>query len=184
MIIRLLSYNVRDLSKAKKRIQVKAFMRSLPYPLDFMVGQEHKLRAHNIHLLQSIWPSAKFIVAPIVDRAHVERNASIPAGCSGVFLAIGPKWQQFITSSRTLQSKRACWAHLEPPLLGRLGVIAVYAPNVDSERARLWHKIADYMEANRKWFFVGDFNNVEALADRRGGSVESWLEEKKGGRID
>lgn len=147
-----------------------------------MAGQEYKLQAHNLKCLQFIWPSATFVAAPALDGIHVERNDNVLAGGEGVFLAFGSKWHQYFTTTGILQSDKACWAHFEHPQLGRFSVLAVYAPNKDSKRAELWHEIVDGMDPHQKWFFVGDFNNVEESVDRRGGSGRVlWAERSEHG---
>lgn len=85
-------------------------------------------------------------------------------------MAIGVKWHQIMTANGILNSGRAVWAHFEHPLVGHFGVIALYAPNIDMERAELWHEMAGNLDKNRKWFMAEDFNNVEDFCDRRGGS--------------
>lgn len=77
---------------------------------------------------------------------------------------------RIISASGVVPSQRAAWCHLEHPKFGKIEVLVVYAPNFDSERATLWNELADLLDKNREWIVAGDFNMVEALQDRRGGS--------------
>lgn len=85
-------------------------------------------------------------------------------------MAIGPKLKGHITASGIIPSRRAVWCHIDHPKSGAFGVLAIYAPNEDSNRATLWHEIANLMDKNREWIVLGDFNMVEVALDRRGGS--------------
>lgn len=49
------------------------------------------------------------------------------ASHGGVFLAIGTRMRGFVIAKGILPSGKACWAHLDHPKLGRIGVLAVYA---------------------------------------------------------
>lgn len=71
------------------------------------------------------------------------RNPNVIVGCGGVFLAIGPRMQQFVTDKGIVPSGRATWTNFEHPSLGKFGMIVVYSPNEPHFRARLWSEIAD-----------------------------------------
>lgn len=89
-----------------------------------------------------------------------------------MFLAIGPKLKGYITNSGIFPSSRVTWCYIDHPKSSRFGVMAIYAPNKDVNRAALWHKIVDSVDNNREWIFLRDFNMVEAATDRMGGSGE------------
>lgn len=110
----------------------------------------------------------------------MRRNPSVPAGCGGVFLAIGPQLNFFVYASGITTSERVAWVHLDHPLLGKIGILATYAPNGDKYRARFWNELADSIDPSRNWIVLGDFNMVIALEDRRGGSSRILAGREKG----
>lgn len=126
---RAMTYNIKGLSKPLKRIKVRTFLQGLHHPLDILSGQEHKLRKANLPWIQSIWPIAHIISAPALDGAPARRNHCVHAGKGGVFLVIGPQLKIFMTSKGTLPSKCVVWAHLDHPMLGKVGILSLYAPN-------------------------------------------------------
>lgn len=55
--------------------------------------------------------------------------------------------------------------------MGQDSIGAVYAPNNHKLRlATLWQELIVFLDKNRSWIVVGDYNMVETLEDRRGGS--------------
>lgn len=77
-------------------------------------------------------------------------------------------------------SQRVAWAHLEHPKLGKIGLLAVYAPNGVNERKQLWTKIVDQLDKHREWIIGGDFNMVGASSDRKGASSKILQGVEKG----
>lgn len=59
---------------------------------------------------------------------------------------------------------------MDHPQMGRIGIIAIYAPKFYHERASLWHELADTLDKSRSWILAGDFNMVESCTDHKGGS--------------
>ena len=56
---------------------------------------------------------------------------------------------------------------------GILGILNVYAPNHASARAEFWSRIASSLLRANCWCMGGDFNMLESLDDRVGGSQTS-----------
>lgn len=132
----------------KAKLKLQMMLQGVVHLLDFLCAQEHKIQSHNIDWLQTMWPTALFGSSP-VDGANARRNNRVPARCGGVFLAIGPKLKDFVTTIGILPLGRATWAHFDHPILGILGVLAIYAPSDGSSpRARLWHEISDSLDTN------------------------------------
>lgn len=121
---------MRGIMKLKDRIKVQTLLQGLAYPLDFLCGQEHKIKRHNIDWLQSFWPMARFVSSPAEDGVNARRNNRVPAGYGGVFIAIGPKFKDFVIATSALPFGRATWAHFDHPVLGNFGVLAIYAPSI------------------------------------------------------
>lgn len=167
---RMMSFNMRGLTKVEKRIKVQHLLKTLAHPIDFLCGQEHKIRKAHIGWLESIWPVASFIVAPAIDSVNAKRNNKVPAGCGGIFLAIGPKIKDFVTTNGITPSTRVFWAHVDHPALGNIGILSLYAPNARKDHTKLWHELADVLDSGRNWIVVGDFNMVDKIGDRKGGS--------------
>ena len=57
------------------------------------------------------------------------------------------------------------WGHL------RVGMLNIYAPNHASARARFWEQILEALPRVDAWCVGGDFNMIEDMYDRRGGSL-------------
>lgn len=118
-----------------------------------------------------LWLASLFVFIPTIDGCNARRNNQVPVGCGGVFLAIGPNMKGFVTTIGFFQSERAAWAHVDHPMLGNIGVWAVYSPCIGSrDRAQFWHEIVDTLDTSHNWIIGGDFNMVLAATDRRGGS--------------
>lgn len=130
MAIKMLTYNWRGLTTPEKCMRAQLFLSGLSTPVDIICGQEHKLRSHNTHLLQSIWPTADFLVAPAIDGVCARRNNKVPAGCGGVFLAVGPSLKCHVVAKGIVQSKRAVWMHVDHPQLGRIGLLSLSTESI------------------------------------------------------
>lgn len=170
MEFNILSYNLRGITTLEKRMKIKAFLTDLKSPIDVFSGQEHKLRRANIEWLKAIWPKADFTVAPALDGVRAARNDRVPVGCGGVFLALIPRLSKMVTAKGVVLFQHAVWAHLEHPKMGKIGILAIYAPNGTNERRALWHELADSMDKHRQWMLAEDYNMVESIEDLKGGS--------------
>ena len=53
----------------------------------------------------------------------------------------------------------------------RCGFLNVYVPNHVSARVEFWTRIADAIPLTDAWCMGGDFNMLESLDDRQGGSL-------------
>lgn len=89
-----------------------------------------------------------------MDGRNAQRNCHLPAGCGGVFLAIGPRLRASITKKGIIPPERAVWVHIDHPTLGQLGILAVYAPNGKCERAVVWHELADLLDNKRDYVLM------------------------------
>ena len=54
-------------------------------------------------------------------------------------------------------------------------MLNVYSPNQASARAEFWTRIADALPALDHWCVGGDFNMLEDLVDRLGGSQQTTI---------
>lgn len=67
-------------------------------------------------------------------------------GKGGVFLAVRPRLQTSITKRGQAPSGRVVWVNLDHLTLGKLSILAIYAPNGRQHRAELWHELVDKLD--------------------------------------
>lgn len=58
--------------------------------------------------------------------------------------------------------------HIDHAQWGCLGIIAVYAPNVESERARLWKDLFSILDNSRPLLLTSDLNMIDNPSDHMG----------------
>lgn len=187
MDFRMMTYNARGLTAPRSRVKLRNFLLNLPYKLDILCIHEHKSRVNCTKYLQAIWKDAEFFIAPALDGRHARRNRRVRAGKGGTLLAIGPRLKSCVTLNGSLPSGKAVWTHIEHPELGRIGVVAIYAPNNKDARAALWSELSETLDPSRPWVFAGDYNMIERPQDRKGGSgklvegpeKQKWLHLKR-----
>lgn len=79
MEARILTYNFRGMSSIEDRLLMRNFIANQTPSLDFISGQEHKIRVGKINELQSIWPTTEFFSALAHDGTHARRNHRVIA---------------------------------------------------------------------------------------------------------
>ena len=55
----------------------------------------------------------------------------------------------------------------------QLGIINVYGFSHTGPRAMMWNHLAQATLPDAKWVLAGDFNNIESVADKQGGSTKT-----------
>lgn len=84
-------------------------------------------------------------------------------------MSIVEPWDKAVLDRGVIVPGRAQWIVMQRGIM-RLGFLNVYAPNHASARGGFWTQIADAIPHADAWCVGGDFNMLESLDDRRGGS--------------
>ncbi|KAL3678558.1 hypothetical protein R1sor_021514 [Riccia sorocarpa] len=114
----------------------------------------------------------KIVAEAAADGVHAAANPTVTAGKGGIALAISNRLAGLVTRSGSFDN-RAVWVHIDGLKVGRVGILAVYAPNTVLERTRLWHSMLGKLESDRAWIVMGDFNMILEDRDQVGGSYSS-----------
>lgn len=86
-------------------------------------------------------------------------------------MAVGPRLQKTITNKGILPNGHRVRFTFDHAILGRFGIIPVYAPHTTHDRKLLWEELALQLDPTYSWMLVGDFNMVELSANQIGGQM-------------
>ncbi|KAG0571880.1 hypothetical protein KC19_VG050900 [Ceratodon purpureus] len=166
----LATFNVqglgRDMDGVRKRREFKEFfLRSNPKP-DILMIHEDKftLRDCNKRLKQmdflrgsSYWNEAIYSAEKDSFRA-------------GTGILLSPRLTPLVKSHGIIMSRRAQYLtfQLAPDMV--IGIINIYAHNFTNSRIRLWNAIREFELPEAEWILTVDFNMIEDLEDKRGGT--------------
>ncbi|KAG0595095.1 hypothetical protein M758_UG138900 [Ceratodon purpureus] len=150
----------------RKRREIKEFFsRSNPLP-DILLIQEHKFTTKDCkrRLKQMDFLRGSSLLNEAVYSA--ERD-SFRAG-TGILLS--PRLSPCIQAYGIILPGRAQYVtlRLAPDMI--IGIINVYAHNYTGSRVRLWNTIREFDLPEADWILTGDFNMIEDLEDKRGGT--------------
>ena len=135
-----------------------------PYvgPIDVLVIQEHHLGEQRLlkygNLLPGKWQ-------------HFWLPAFGPNDTQGgLCIAVSHIWASRVSMSGALANKRAQYVVFQ---IGEIkwGLLNLYAPNSEAARSRFWTEILSQIPQIDHWALVGDFNMLEDVQDRQGGSL-------------
>ena len=85
-------------------------------------------------------------------------------------MSIADSWRAAILDQGVIVQGRAQWMVLQWGQV-RVGLLNIYAPNHASARAVFWEQILAALPRVDSWCVGGDFNMIEDVQDRRGGSL-------------
>ena len=87
----------------------------------------------------------------------------------GVCISIADVWKSAIVDPGIVVPGHAQWLLLQWEQT-RVGLLNLYASNHASARATFWFQISESLPRANAWCVGGDFNMLETVEDRRGGS--------------
>ena len=126
--------------------------------IDFLMLQEHHLTESRIrHCGSLLQRHAEVFWSPAFGPSGIQ---------GGVCISIADTWRSAIVDR---VPGRAHWLLLQEGQL-RIGLLNVYAPNHASARATFWLQICESLPQADSWCVGGDFNMLETVENRRGGS--------------
>lgn len=86
---------------------------------------------------------------------------------------------KLITHHGILYPGRAQYVVLKISPALQLGVINVYGFSHTGPRAMLWSHLAQTQLPDAQWVLAGDFNNIESIADKQGGSSKTSISNRE-----
>ena len=130
--------------------------------IDCLMLQEHHLSESRIRRCGSL----------LARHSEVFWSASFgPSGVQGgVCISIADSWRPAILERGIIVQGRAQWITLQWRQV-RVGLLNIYAPNHASARAQFWDQILGALPRTEAWCVGGDFNMIEDMYDRSGGSL-------------
>ncbi len=170
----LSSFNVRSLrDNSPKPKEIKAWLASLPAPLQILLIHEHHLRKEGIHNSAKgieYWKGSSFW------------NEGIPMGCSqrinaGTFILVDRMIAPLVKESRILIEGRAQYITLHLPDNGSLTIVNIYATRSSNDRA-LIRKISQARFTSDHIILGGNFNHLEETT-RRGTSSKKQMHRRE-----
>ena len=160
--MRLVSWNVQGLggSRCKQirgRLRLEIQNTLVGGPIDILFIQEHHLSKRRIDSYGSILPGnwLSFWSPGIGDNCNQ----------AGVCLAIDEKWKTSIVHYETLIPGRAQYI-----VIKEINDNVAYAPNNVAGRIAFWTELTALCPSSLHWCIGGDFNMIERVRDRIGGS--------------
>ena len=166
--LNIISWNVRGLG-GRNCCKVRSVFRrqlkkSLVGRIDVLVIQEHHLNEQRIrkygNLLPGKWRQL-WVPALGVNRLKVGLCIAINDNCLLNFLHYG-----------VLSCSRGQYAIFQIGLK-KWGLLNIYAPNNAKDRMILWKSIISQLPTVDHWAIAGDFNMVEDVSDRVGGTSQT-----------
>ncbi|XP_028085101.1 uncharacterized protein LOC114286201 [Camellia sinensis] len=162
--MKLLSWNVRGLGKAKKRRKVRSILKDRK--IEFACFQETKRSDVSSLFIQSLWPDE-----------DMEYMVVDSVGSAGGLLCI---WKSSVFQLSQCYSIRHCII-LPGTLLTNFKCVLlnIHAPNEVNERGKFWsvlHRLKSMF--SDPWCLAGDFNEIRNIGERRGCSRrDKWMKE-------
>lgn len=175
LMLRIISWNVQGLggivenSDEGRKILVN--FKNLSF-YDLLLIQEHKLTRGDIHFVDARLEAAKLVWTPCQPRGQ---------GRGGLAILVGERSAKKVIGSGVDKKREFIWIKLATPL-GEMGIVNVYAPQKPAQRAVLWERMQQNLEAGVSWSLMSDWNFVERKQDRKDGLCfrhkewDSWSE--------
>ena len=80
------------------------------------------------------------------------------AGKVGVDILIAHEYVSFVTDHEALHGNKCVWIKMEGIEGRNIGIAWIYAPDILTDRRRLWHIMLDSLSMNCEWILGGNFN--------------------------
>ena len=164
-VLNIISWNVQGLGGCKFRRMRGVFRQELkkPYvgPIDVLIIQEHHLGEQRISKYGNLLPGRwqQFWLPAFGPNDNQ----------GGLCIAVSHIWAPHVSMSGSLANKRAQYIVFQIGAI-KWGLLNLYAPNSEAARSRFWSEILVQIPQIDHWALVGDFNMLEDVQDRQGGS--------------
>lgn len=171
--ITIATQNTRSLGRGflgrRKRKEIRSIYRQTTPTTDILLLQETKLpetaclketRFVETHGGVSLWNEGTF-------SAHSGRFKG------GTGIVISEKLAALVTHHGILYPGRAQYVvlNLSPNL--QIGIINVYGYSHTGPKAMMWTHLTQAQLPEAQWVLAGDFNNIESINDKQGGSIRT-----------
>jgi hypothetical protein len=108
---------------------VQTFLETFCPKIDVLCMQEHRLCLGETKVIKhKICQDAELIFAPAVDGRRAMTNPDVVSGKGGLFLAVSPRYSQYISDKGILVSCAGVWCVFVHPHYGKFGIMGIYAP--------------------------------------------------------
>ena len=97
----------------------------------------------------------------------------------GTCIVLSPKMSKLVTSHGILYPGRAQYVVLKISPTLQLGVINIYGFSHTGPRAMMWSHISQIQLPEAQWVLAGDFNNIESINDKQGGSTKTSISNRE-----
>ena len=165
--MKVTSWNVQGLGgpfykRMRGRLRLELQKALIGDPIDILLFEEHHLCQRRIDgygsILRGQWMTCW--------SPRIGNNGAYV----GVCMAISTSWKDNALSYVDLRPGRAQYIiiSIKDEIVG---VLNIYAPNSVSERIVFWNQLEALCPSNINWCVGGDFNMIDRVKDRTGGSM-------------
>ena len=175
----ILTQNTRSLGRGyfgrRKRKEIKSIYQHTTPTTDILLLQEVKLPE------DACLKQARFIESKGGTSFWNEASFSAQSGRfkGGTGIVLSAKLATKVKSHGILYPGRAQYIVLDISPNLQLGVINVYGFSETGPRAMLWSHLAQTPLPDAHWVLAGDFNNIESINDKQGGSNKTSIRNRE-----
>ena len=173
--IAIATQNTRGLGQGfigkRKRKEIQNIFQNTTPKADILLLQETKLSE------EASLKQARFIETRGGSSLWNAASFSAQSGryTGGTSIVLSERLVESITHHGVLFPGRAQYVVLNLSARLQLGIINVYGFNDTGPRAMLWNHLAQVPLPVADWVLAGDFNNIESLQDKQGGSNKTSI---------
>lgn len=84
------------------------------------------------------------------------------------FVVVSPLIRPCVSLFGIMSSARVIWIQINHAQWGCFGIIIVYAPNIESKRAKLWRDLFLILDNCKPWLLTHEVNMIENTSDHMG----------------
>lgn len=155
----------------RKRKEIKSIYAHTTPITDILLLQETKL-PEDACLKQARFVEAKG-GASLWNEAAFSAQSGRFKGGTGIVLSA--KMKELVTHHGILYPGRAQYIVLNISPALQLGIINIYGFSNTGARAMMWTHLAQVQLPDAQWVLAGDFNNIESITDKQGGSPNTSI---------
>lgn len=173
--VMIATQNTRSLGRGflgrKKRKEIKQLFYHTTPTTDVLLLQEIKLPE------TACLKQARFVEFKGGSSLWNEGSFSPQSGRfkGGTGIILSPRMATRVTHHGILYPGRMQYIVLNITPQVQLGIINVYGFSHTGPRAMMWNHLAQATLPDAKWVLAGDFNNIESVADKQGGSTKTSI---------
>jgi exonuclease III len=177
--ITIATQNTRSLGRGfqgrRKRKEIRALFRQTTPTTDVLLLQETKLPE------SACLKQARFVETRGGVSFWNEGSFSAISGRfkGGTGIVLSAKMAAAVTGHGILYPGRAQYVVLNLSNHLQLGIINIYGFSDTGPRAMLWAHLAQTQLPDAQWIIAGDFNNIESINDKQGGSTKTSISNRE-----